>query len=129
MNDLSKIRNRILKSRGMKITRPSLSKHRKMEPSIATPTIENKTRLMKLVELQSGKSIEEIILSGSLRHIESTYGIDHSTASKWRKQLAVKSLEGIRNILPSIITGGNNGDSEPERLLELETSSSTGDNI
>lgn len=124
------IRKRILKARGISLTRPSLKHHRKMETTYTPPSIPDKTDLMKLVEFRSGKSVEEILLSGSLRHIEKEYGIDHSTASKWRKLLAIKSLESIKILLtPEVITGGNNGSTKLEGFSELASSSSPGDNI
>jgi len=124
------IRKRILKARGVTTTRPSLKHNRRLTPIYDTPTIPNKSDLMKLVELRSGKSVEQILLSGSLRHIEKEHGIDHSTASKWRKLLAVKSLEGIKDYLsPAIITGGDNGSTKLEGFSELASSSSPGDNI
>ncbi len=124
------IRKRILKSRGIQPVRSNIKQHRKLESTIDTPTISDKTDLMKLVELRSGKTVEQILLSGSLRHIEKEYGIDHSTASKWRKLLAVKSLEGIKTILtPELLTGGDNGSTKLEGFSELASSSSPGDNI
>ena len=49
-----------------------------------------KTLAMHLLELQHGKSLEELIATGGIREIGNTLGIARSTVSVWRKRLGLR---------------------------------------
>ena len=59
---------------------------------------DNKTPTMRLLELEHGMPIEELLLAGSLRDVAAKLGISHSTASKWIKRLCLEAMmKGVRS--------------------------------
>ena len=77
----SKIRNRILKNRGVE-----LAKHTKAPVTYDDmPAVYPKTRAMKYVELKFSAKLEDLIFDGTIYDLEKKLGIDATTISKWRK--------------------------------------------
>jgi hypothetical protein len=93
------IRERMLQREGMveDKTQPPRSRFRPITPDrLKTPS-------MLLKELEFNMDIDTILRSGPLGHnnhsecgvcIECRYGIDKSTASKWRKRLHIPQYRG-----------------------------------
>jgi hypothetical protein len=90
------LRNRILHERGIRLIRDEAHKHRRL---VVTPDKVNITRTthMRLLEIQFGKSILDIVVDGSTREVEKKYGIDRTTVSKWRKRIAKELLSRVSN--------------------------------
>lgn len=78
------LRNRILKERGVA---PAEGGRLRKIPRTNLERL--KTDKMKVVEQRLGKTIEEIITSGSCREVAKKYGLDFSTVSRWRKRLGL----------------------------------------
>jgi len=131
MTNISHIKDRILKRRGIRPTRAATNKQRKLQPEIRAILPESKkTPLMKLLEIKYHDRIENILSSGSLKYIEKKYGVDFTTASKWRKLLAVEALRQLPPSTIKSVIGGMTIDSmEHGGLPEVESASSGGDNL
>ena len=87
MANLAKIRSRLLSARGVEY-KP------KPRPKKAPKKDKAKTWAMIALETQTGKPIQELLLSCSLSQFEKRYHVDHSTASKWIKRLSLRWHEG-----------------------------------
>lgn len=46
-----------------------------------------KTAAMRLLELQTGKTIEVLLAKGTLRQLARRLGVHHTTILKWRRRL------------------------------------------
>jgi hypothetical protein len=131
MSDLSLIRSRILKGRGLTKQIPSKRHHTRLSSSITIRIPDNKkSHLMKLLEATHHDHIENILTYGSLKQIEKKYGIDYTTASKWRKILAVEALNQLSSsTIKSVVGGLVHEASQHEGVPFLEPSEGQGDNI
>ena len=81
------LRDRVLRSRGLSVTKPTPKKHRIISRGPKPVPARLKTYAMRMIEQESGKPIEIILVSHSLRQIEKKYSIDYTTAWKWRHRL------------------------------------------
>ena len=81
----STIRNRLLKERGL--VPVSGGKLRKVP---VTQLDHLKTDKMRLIEIKYGKTIEEMLTSGTCREVEKRYGIDFTTVSRWINKLNIR---------------------------------------
>lgn len=91
--ETTKIRQRILKERGVAPIRSSTTKHRRLAILPETPTDHLKTHAMRLQELKFGIPIEELLLDGSLSQISNKLGLDKSTISRWIKRLDLTKIK------------------------------------
>ncbi len=84
------IRERILKERGLVMTKPG---HRQRRIYKVTPTYEiiSKTPTMQLMEMKycKGERLEDILMTGSLNQVVKRFHgeVDRSTVSKWIDRL------------------------------------------
>lgn len=92
--NISTIRDRILRERGLTVTRDDVSKHRQLSRTVDAVKV-HKTPLMRFLEVRYSDNIVNILSSGSLNYIEKKYGIDRTTASKWRKRIADELLSSL----------------------------------
>ena len=82
------IKQRILDSRGV-----VLEKHTRTPLTHDdAPSLLHKTYTMKWLEIKHTKPIEELITSGTLSEVSKRLGVDRTTISKWRTQLALAKL-------------------------------------
>ena len=89
-------RDRILKERGLQLTRPAPKKHRRLVHSIKpTYSGQPKTALMKYLEQKYRVAIEDVLLSGSLSIVAKRLGneVDVTTLSKWIKRFSMRYTE------------------------------------
>jgi len=91
--NLKNIRDNILRERGLTTTRSSVTKHKRIVRATDSLPFLKKTPLMRYLEVRHRQSIVDILASGSLTHIHRKYGVDRSTASKWKKRLMQQLLE------------------------------------
>jgi hypothetical protein len=107
----STLRKKLLKDRGLTVTKPDPHKHTKLLPS-TTATIANKTAKMMYLEMKYGVSIEDTLLTGSLNFVVKTYGgeVDRSTVSKWIKKYKMRysadnlpSCDGCKHKSPTCL--------------------------
>lgn len=84
---LTNIRDNILRERGLTTTKSSVREHKQIVKAAGSVSFLKKTPLMRYLEVRHRQSILDILASGSLTHIHRKYGIDRSTASKWKKKL------------------------------------------
>lgn len=92
---LKDVRDRILRERGLTTTRSSVKEHKQIVRASDSVSFLKKTSLMKYLEVRHKQSIVDILASGSLTHIHRKYGIDRSTASKWKKKLRLQLMKLI----------------------------------
>jgi hypothetical protein len=78
------VRRRILEKRGVS-QQSKLGRHRRLPPIKKV----KKTWAMIALESRYRLSIEEMLTDGSLRHIQRRFGINYSTACRWRKRLGI----------------------------------------
>ena len=85
------IRKQAMKELGITSFKPEPRKQRRLKP-IPQPTINNKTPLMRYLELVHGEPIEQMLLSGSLSVVAKKLDneVDVSTLSKWIKKLKLR---------------------------------------
>ena len=88
-----KIRERVLKERGIQTFKPGKHRRKRMHPStqrVIDPKL--KTPLMRYLELVHGEPIESVLLSGSLSVVAKKLDnkVDVSTLSKWIKKLHLR---------------------------------------
>lgn len=94
----SKLREKLLKERGLTPTQPKARQHRKLVLKVqpGRPDL-HKTPLMQMLEMKYGGSqnIWEILQSGSLSTIRKRLGneVDISTISKWMKKYKLRYTE------------------------------------
>ena len=67
-----------------------LTERRMLMPQVKVDKGSPYTRDMKYVELQTGKHIEELLMSGSLSEVAKLIDRDKSTVSKWIKRLNLR---------------------------------------
>lgn len=91
---LKPIRKRILRERGIVGVKPPSRKHKHYSQTPVRIAKKHKSWAMLALERQYNLPIEEILTAGSLRYIEKRFGIDHSTAGKWRKRFGI-SQQGV----------------------------------
>ena len=78
------IRRRILAGRGIKTAPPR-------KPKLPVTEKDHlKTPMMRLVELQTGRLVEDLLTEKSLKQLEKDLRIDYSTISKWIKKLNLR---------------------------------------
>lgn len=87
-NIQGRIRERILKERGLAPS-PKGSLEPKEPMSIPDPD-SLKTLAMRLLEIQFGVPIEELLQVGDLKTTARILGIDQSTVSLWRLRLGLR---------------------------------------
>ena len=87
--DRNKLREKILKGRGLVVTRTRKSTTRSLAHRPHSVPESMKTYAMKAFELKFGIPIETILVSGSLSIIKAKYGIDRTTACRWRRRLGL----------------------------------------
>lgn len=91
------IKDRILKQRGITRTLPTKGTGGSLIPTNIPITGNRKTPLMRMLELKYGKgrTIEEMLLSGSLSEIRRLLGkeVDKTTLSKWIKKFKLRFSE------------------------------------
>ena len=83
MSELSSIRRRILKRRGV-VLEPQTGKPL---PYFEAPAPFRKTPTMKLLELRFQQPITHLLASGTIYECAKRLGIDATTVSKWRKRI------------------------------------------
>jgi len=92
----NKIRQQLLKEKGITSFKAEPTKHRKLRP-VPQPVIDNhvKTPMMRYLELVHGEPIEQMLLSGSLSVVAKKLDneVDTSTLSKWIKKLRLRYSE------------------------------------
>jgi len=76
------IRQRILKQRGIVGFQPQT---RKPLTASESPSVIDKTPLMKYLEIKYNDTIENLLSTCSNYELEKKLGVDYSTISKWRK--------------------------------------------
>jgi len=81
MTTLSAIRKRILKQRGVELTRLT----RKPVSLDELPSSYPKTIMMRFVEIKYKDRLENLIFTGTIYDVERKIKVDASTISKWRK--------------------------------------------
>ncbi len=92
------IRERILKERGLAITKPNVRQRNRTIFKVTPPAgAIPKTKTMQLMEMKygSGHTLEEVLMSGSLNQIVKVFHgeVDRSTVSKWIDRLKLKFTE------------------------------------
>ena len=86
-------KDRILKERGLIITKPAPKKHRRFIPEIkVTYSGKSKTPLMRYLEQKYGIAIEDALVSGSLSIVAKKLGneVDVTTLSRWIKRFRLR---------------------------------------
>ena len=89
-------RERILKERGLLVKQPAPRRHKILQPAIrVTISGISKTPLMRYLEQKYGKSIEDVLVSGSLSIVAKQLGneVDTSTLSRWIKRFKLRYTE------------------------------------
>ena len=124
MGNLKKIRNQILRDRGLLSTKDTVSSHSHIVSKNPTVPI-RKTNTMMLIELRHHMDIVDILSSGSLNFIQKKYGIDRTTASRWRKLVATELLKQISpsfyNPNPQFAKEATLGNNEANRLPQVDS--------
>lgn len=89
----SDIRRKLLSERGLTVTKPHPRRHRQLRPTTKLITGgPTKTPLMKYLEQKYGRSIEELLLSGSLNVVAKLLDneVDRTTLSRWIKRFKLR---------------------------------------
>ena len=84
--DLLKMQENILRSRGLVRKKEKTTKHVRLSNTCRDHL---KTTRMRLIELQFGSTIEEILLSGTVTAVAKKYNLDKGTVSKWIYRLCL----------------------------------------
>lgn len=93
----SKIRNNLLKERGLVSSQPSPKKHHRLRLTAFSKVSDKlKTPKMRYLELKYHQPIEKLLLSGSLSIVAKKLGneVDTSTLSRWIKKLKLRYSPG-----------------------------------
>ncbi len=100
MSELSRLRHRIMKERGVHFSprQRKLVTQDELPPSIPI----KKTAAMRLIEMKFNEPIEKIIFDGSIYTIAKRTGVDPTTISKWRKivNAALEKIWWEKNFSP-----------------------------
>lgn len=86
-------KDKILKERGLTVTRPAPKKHRRFMPEIkVTYSGKPKTPLMRYLEQKYQVPIEDMLVSGSLSVVAKRLGneVDVTTLSRWIKRFKLR---------------------------------------
>ena len=80
-----RLQDQILKQRGLKPTTYTGLKETTVPPPDGT-----KTLAMRQIEARFGRSIEELLMEGSLTQMATRLGIHFTTISHWRERLGLR---------------------------------------
>lgn len=91
------VKRRLLKEAGVTTTK-EVGRHRKLKPTTKPSTGgPRKTPLMRYIEQKTGRTVEDLLLSGSLNHVagicnkgEAQPIVERTTLSKWIKKLRLR---------------------------------------
>ena len=90
MTHAKSVKDRILEERGLIKHQPAKYKHGKMVRIPPSPLDSLKTPTMKYLELRHRKTIQDMLVAGSLSQVARKLGVDPSTVSKWIKHLKLR---------------------------------------
>ncbi len=80
-----RLQDQILKQRGLKPT-----SYTGLEETAMPPPDGIKTLAMRQIEARFGRSIEELLMEGSLTQVATRLGIHFTTVSHWRERLVLR---------------------------------------